>query len=282
MRNGARGAAPPVADLAGIDVFCESWSLDKDSVFDLAVDARARDEVTRTRVAAGTCNLTGARDTFILCGANFREELIAGGSGSTAAMRTVAAALSWSEFGHPFASVPLTCDALAARAAHVLTTDTSGPLYHSLRARLGDALTPARHENLEKLSFPDASFDLVITRDVMEHVPDPVAAEAEIVRVLRPGGWYVFTIPFYFTLRHDRIRAALHADGTLHLGQAPEYHTDAGGGERGALVYRDFSEFDLRARFVALGCSFTILRLWSRELGILGPDMVAMAVRRLP
>ncbi len=227
--------------------------------------------------------MTGARDTFILCGENFREEFIAGGSGSTGGMRTVAAALSWSQFGHPFSSMRLTCDALAARAAHVFTTDTSGPLYHALRAPLGDALTaPRGTRTWSSCRFADASFDLVITRDVMEHVPDPVAAEAEIVRVLRPGGWYLFTIPFYFTLRHDRIRAALHADGTLDLGQAPEYHMDPGGGERGVLVYRDFSEFDLRARFAALGCSFTILRLWSRGLGILGTDMVAMAVRRLP
>jgi SAM-dependent methyltransferase len=39
-----------------------------------------------------------------------------------------------------------------------------------------------------RLSFPDASFDLVYSFNVFEHLPDPAATFAEIKRVLRPGG----------------------------------------------------------------------------------------------
>src|SRR5690606_1681817 len=53
-----------------------------------------------------------------------------------------------------------------------------------------------RHEDLTALSFDDASFDLAITQDVFEHVPDYRAAFREIRRVLAPGGDLVFTIPF--------------------------------------------------------------------------------------
>jgi len=41
------------------------------------------------------------------------------------------------------------------------------------------------------LPFDDASFDLVIAAHVLEHLPEPGAALAEMRRVLRPGGWVV-------------------------------------------------------------------------------------------
>jgi len=46
-----------------------------------------------------------------------------------------------------------------------------------------------------RLPFPDASFDVVIATDVLEHIPDDSAAASEIRRVLRPGGWAILTVP---------------------------------------------------------------------------------------
>ena len=54
-----------------------------------------------------------------------------------------------------------------------------------------------RSENLEALTFPDQSFDLVITQDVFEHVLRPSKAFAEIARTLKPGGAHVYTVPYY-------------------------------------------------------------------------------------
>jgi SAM-dependent methyltransferase len=45
------------------------------------------------------------------------------------------------------------------------------------------------------LPFADGAFDVVITSEVLEHVQDDVAAIAEMVRVLRPGGTFAATVP---------------------------------------------------------------------------------------
>ena len=53
-----------------------------------------------------------------------------------------------------------------------------------------------RHETVEDLSFGDATLDLLITEDVMEHVAEPVRALQEFSRVLKPGGVLLLSVPF--------------------------------------------------------------------------------------
>ena len=48
-----------------------------------------------------------------------------------------------------------------------------------------------RHEDLRSLSFPNNSFDLVLSAEVFEHIPEPYKALNEVFRVLKPGGSYV-------------------------------------------------------------------------------------------
>ncbi len=43
---------------------------------------------------------------------------------------------------------------------------------------------------------PDASFDAVMCIEVLEHVPDPLAALRELGRLLKPNGQLILTAPF--------------------------------------------------------------------------------------
>jgi SAM-dependent methyltransferase len=108
-------------------------------------------------------------------------------------------------------------------------------------AMLSDSVV---NQNLERLTFPDASFDLVVTSDVMEHVRLDDRAHAEIARVLRPGGVYVFTVP-HWRDRHDTfVRVRVHDPDDPSRDEyvtEPEYHGDANAADgRGALSYRSY------------------------------------------
>lgn len=45
------------------------------------------------------------------------------------------------------------------------------------------------------LPFPDAHFDIVIASEILEHIPEDEKAMAELVRVVKPGGRVVVTVP---------------------------------------------------------------------------------------
>lgn len=51
------------------------------------------------------------------------------------------------------------------------------------------------HGRLEEAHFADASFDVITLWDVLEHVHEPRPMLAELVRLLRPGGLLVLSLP---------------------------------------------------------------------------------------
>ena len=81
-----------------------------------------------------------------------------------------------------------------------------------------------RNENLEALSFPDASFDLTVSLDVMEHVNQPDVVLREVRRTLKTGGAYLFTVPTYKQRVTSERRAHYKPDGTVEHMAEPEYH----------------------------------------------------------
>jgi hypothetical protein len=80
-----------------------------------------------------------------------------------------------------------------------------------------------RCEDLEDQTFDDASFDLVITQDVFEHLMHPDRAIREIARTLVPGGAHVLTVPLVNQLEPSRRRAKRVHGEIVHL-LPPVYH----------------------------------------------------------
>ena len=95
-----------------------------------------------------------------------------------------------------------------------------------------------RNENIEQLTFPDNTFDVLITSDVLEHVSDLEKALSEIKRVLKSGGFHVFTIPVDNVLQKTRERARI-VNGKIDHLMEPVMHGDSIRPE-GILAFRDF------------------------------------------
>jgi ubiquinone/menaquinone biosynthesis C-methylase UbiE len=81
---------------------------------------------------------------------------------------------------------------LVGRASRLTVTDISGKLAREVGERLGCSHS---QEDACELSFEDASFDLVVSSECIEHVSDPWRALDEMARVLKEGGVWVLTTP---------------------------------------------------------------------------------------
>jgi SAM-dependent methyltransferase len=108
---------------------------------------------------------------------------------------------------------------------------------------------------LEQLPWPDRTFDLITSLDVIEHTPDDRATLAELLRVCRPGGWLLVTVPAYQALWSEHDEANHH--------------------------YRRYSRAMLRN--AAAGAGWTVTRMTSFNSVLLAPAAaVRLARRRFP
>lgn len=99
----------------------------------------------------------------------------------------------------------------------------------------GTVVAGIRNEDLEHQTFADASFDLVLHLDVMEHLFDPFQALRETYRTLRPGGLCLFTAPTERS-RFESVQVAFLEDGVLRVVGEPEYHGNPQRPEDGAIL----------------------------------------------
>lgn len=92
--------------------------------------------------------------------------------------------------------------AFAENGARVAGIEPSGKSFQRARVRAEEhgVEVDLRNGVAEDLPFPDASFDLVILDNVLEHVQDQERTLAEIRRVLRPDGLLYMVTPKPYSL----------------------------------------------------------------------------------
>jgi SAM-dependent methyltransferase len=125
--------------------------------------------------------------------------------------------------------------------------------------RPGDERDGLRCEDLMALTFADDSFDLVITSDIFEHVRKPYVGFAEVHRVLRPGGWHIFSVPVQEPMRASTVeRVDTSGDEDVYILE-PHYHHGPGPDDSRHIVYNDFGR-DLLARLAGVGFDTEVIR----------------------
>lgn len=144
----------------------------------------------------------------------------------------------------------------------------------------GSQVNGVRCENLEGLSFADASVDLHVTQDVMEHVFHPSRVFREIARTLKPGGAHVFTAPLWKKQEPSVLRARLEADGTLVHLDKPVYHGNPIS-DQGSLVTVDWGYDICRHIFEACGLYTCIVQIDDLSRGIRA-DLIEVVVTLKP
>ncbi|MEX8548377.1 MAG: class I SAM-dependent methyltransferase [Mucilaginibacter sp.] len=88
--------------------------------------------------------------------------------------------------------------------------------------RPGDVL----HQDLTKLTFPDNSFDLCMSFEDIEHIPDYETAIKELYRVTKPGGHVLLSTPIIFENDKTIVRATINEKGEIAHLLPPDYHGD--------------------------------------------------------
>ena len=122
--------------------------------------------------------------------------------------------------------------ALAA-AGHLVET------VHRPELRPGTTVGGYRNEDLCRLTFPDQQFDLVIHSETLEHLADYEEALKEATRVLKPGGFQIYSVPLLHD-RQSRQRIVRSSDGSFIQVLPPSAH---GGNSEYPVVWEFGKDF---------------------------------------
>lgn len=94
-------------------------------------------------------------------------------------------------------------------------------------------------QDVQKLSFENECFDFCTSTEVFEHVPDDSKGFAEIYRVLKPKGVFIFTVPLDMSTETIE-RAVLLSNGKIKHLHTPEFHGNPIQRDQPILAFRNY------------------------------------------
>ena len=119
---------------------------------------------------------------------------------------------------------------------------------------------PQKYADFQNLHFTESYFDYILASDVFEHVRLDDNAYSEIYRTLKPGGYFLMTVPFSYTMEETLIRVKPDGDRDIFL-LPPEYHAEH------TLVYRVYGK-DLFKKLTDHGFHVCYIHAQIRNYGI--------------
>ena len=137
-----------------------------------------------------------------------------------------------------------------------------GSEYLGFEYKGGEVVDDIRHEDVMALSFDDASIDLVVSNDVLEHVPNTYSALRECARVLSASGVLLATIPFHISKNKSVNRAEIKNDEVNYLLPA-QYHGNPLSAD-GSLVFHDFG-WDFMDMFAEAGFNSAACEIYADD-----------------
>ena len=137
---------------------------------------------------------------------------------------------------------------------------------------------PIPHVDICHSSLPAKSFDLIISLEVLEHVPSIDAALVDMQRILKVEGRLLATFPFRYMSASSLKRATLDGNGdVVHL-LDPEYHGNPVDREKGSLVF-EIPGWDIVEKAKQIGFSDAGFRfVGSKARGIFSKDLTGIFV----
>jgi 2-polyprenyl-3-methyl-5-hydroxy-6-metoxy-1,4-benzoquinol methylase len=85
--------------------------------------------------------------------------------------------------------------ALVARGCHVICVDIDPALLELACQRIGPNRAEYVVSDIQSIRLPDASVDVAIGSEILEHLPWPEVGLRELVRIARPGGRIFLSVP---------------------------------------------------------------------------------------
>ena len=115
------------------------------------------------------------------------------------------------------------------------------------------------NQDIQNLTLKSNTFTLITSTEVFEHVPDYIRGFSEVFRVLKKGGYFIFTVPLFENLKTTQI-AKLTKKGNIIWLAEEEYHGSRLSGSNSVPVFWHHSMVQILQDLTNVGFSKAFLK----------------------